>query len=155
MNFARGTVMTVGLVGAIYAWFLFRGLRSEMEVLSGGHPLYLSILMVVLSILLVATVFAAGMRLNVWQWLAMGSVAVFLALVFFGQLALMDAAARAAERGVTVPISFVLGEIVRTRGPLSLALTALIPLLLLLSAVFGLILGSSATSKRASVLREA
>lgn len=155
MSFARGTVITVGLVGAVYAWFLFRGLRSEMEVLSGGHPLYLSVLMVLLSILLIATVFAAGMRLQGWQWLAIGAVGVYLGLVFFGQLELMEAAASAEERGVAIPLTFVLGEIGRTRGPISLALTVLIPLLLLMSAISGLILTRGRISKRPSVLSEA
>lgn len=155
MSFARGTVITVGLVGAVYAWLFFRGLRSEMEVLSGGHPLYLSVLMVLLSILLIATVFAAGMRLPVWRLLAIGAVAAFLGLVFFGQLELMEAAARAEERGVSIPLSFVVTEIGRTRGPISLALTVLIPLLLLMSAISGLILTRGRFSKRPSVLSEA
>lgn len=154
MSFARGTVMTAGLVGAIYTWFLFRGLSSELEVLTGGHPLYLSVLMVALSTLLVATVFGAGMRVPVWPWLAIASALVFLALVFLGQLAVMQAAARAAEPGVGIPPSFVIGEIARTRGSLSLAVTVLVPLLLLMSAVSGLML-SPRFSSRSSELREA
>lgn len=146
--------MMVGSVGAIYTWFLFRGLSSELEVLTGAHPVYLSILMVGLSTLLVATVFAAGMRVPIWPWLAIVSALVFFALVFLGQLSVMQAAARAAERGVEIPLSFVFGEIVRTRGSLSLALTALVPLLLLMSAASGLLLTPRFTS-RSSALREA
>ncbi len=143
MTLLRRMAIAAAIAGAGYAGFAFGGIRRELEVITGNHPVYLSIAMVVCSILLVATAIAAGMRIGAWPLLAIVSAFSFLFLLFFGQLSLMEAAARASERGVDIPLSFVWKEIIRTRGAVALTITAMVPVVLILSAITRLIIGSS------------
>lgn len=152
MIFLRRMAIAAAIAGAGYSGFAFGGIRRELEVITGNHPVYLSVVMVVCSILLVATAIAAWMRIEVWPWMAIASAFSFLLLLFLGQLSIMEAAARAAERGVDIPLSFVWKEIIRTRGAIALTITAIVPVVLILSAITKWIIGASVSTGK---LREA
>ncbi|HVE76311.1 MAG TPA: hypothetical protein VND22_06045 [Actinomycetota bacterium] len=131
----RRIAILAALVGWVYSWYLFRGVRNEFQVGSRSlAPSWLVLMLVASSTVLIAAAIAAGIKLKVWPLLVVaGGIAMFLSVVL-AQFAVMRAFSPEVTLGEALSASF------RTRSVVGAFFISAVPALLVVSgsaAAFG------------------
>jgi len=137
---ARRVALAASTLGWLYGWFLLRGVRNEYAAGDlGPAPPGLLILLILITFVTIGTALAAGIRVPLWSWMAIGAAVLIVAGILLAQyFPLHDYSARHGS----FPVG--LGEVVtvalRNRTPAGIVVSTGIPMLLLLSGLSGLML---------------
>lgn len=149
MNALRRAVVLLGLVGWLYSWYLFRGVRNEyLGATLGPIPTWLIALLGVATTALIATAVTAGFRSRIWPALSAFAGIALAASVLFSQFAVMNSVlefigSQGSSAG-RATIADAFRAALRSRGALEIVIVTAVPTLLVLGGASGWVLRDSA-----------